>query len=87
MSDLWKMSIYYKKCKILHFGANNTKINYAMNHKDTQVYIDTCSSVCDLDVILDPNRLFDNHLDKALKKANQTFGSIKKHLHSKIKTF
>ena len=48
-----------------------------MNHDETQVYIDNCSSDCDLGVIFDSNLLFDNHIDKAVKKANQTLALIK----------
>ena len=52
-----------KKRKVLHFGANNPLINYAMNYEATQVYIDNCSSESDLGIIFDFNRLFDNHID------------------------
>ena len=32
------------KCKVLYFGADNAKIDYAMNHDETHVYFDNCSS-------------------------------------------
>ena len=44
----------------------------------THVYIDNCSSECDFGVFLDSNLLFDNHIDKAEKKANKTLVIIKR---------
>ena len=41
------------------------------------MYIDNSSSESDLGVIFYLNLLFDNHIDKTLKKANQTLGIIK----------
>ena len=52
-----------------------------MNHEEIQVYIDNCSSESHLGVILDSNLLFDDHVDKAMKKANWTLCIMKKYLH------
>ena len=41
------------------------------------MYIDNCSSECDLGVIFDSYLLFDNDMHRAVKKANQTLGVIK----------
>ena len=71
------IAIQYKKCKVLHFGVNNPKIDYVINYEATQVYIDNCSE-SDLKVIIVPNLLLDNHIDKAVKKANQAIGAIKR---------
>ena len=49
-----------------------------MNYEATQVYIDNCSSESDLRKMLDSNHFFDNHIDKAVKKANQTLDIIKR---------
>ena len=49
-----------------------------MNYEVTQVYIDNCSSESDLGEILGSNLLIANHIDKAVKKANQTLGIIKR---------
>ena len=70
-----------KKCKVLHFVANNPKIDYAMNHEDKQVYIDNYSTQCDLQVIIYFNPLFDNHIDKAVKRANKTLGLTKRNIY------
>ena len=42
------------------------------------MYIDNCSSESDIRVIHHSNLLLDNHIDKAVKKANQTLGEIKR---------
>ena len=63
---------------MLHFGVSNPKIYYAMSYEVKQVYIDICSSESDLLVIFDSNLLFDNHIDKAVRKANETLGIIKR---------
>ena len=70
------IAIQYKKCLVLHFGAINPKINYAMDYKEIQVYIDNLSFESDLVVIFGCNLLFDNHIGKAMKKANQTLGIV-----------
>ena len=49
-----------------------------MNYEVTQVCNDNCSSESDLGVIFDSNLLFDDHIDKAVKKANQALGMIKR---------
>ena len=72
------MAIALKKSKVLHFGVSNPKIDYAMNYEAMQVYIDSCSSESDFGVIFDSNLLLDNHIDETVKKANQTFGMIKR---------
>ena len=74
-SDVWQLQ-FNKKSKVLHFGANNHKLNYAMNYEETQLYNDNCSSESDLGVIFDSNLLFVDHIDKALKTANRTLGMI-----------
>ena len=49
-----------------------------MNYEATQMYIDNCSSETDLVAIIDCNLLFDNHIDIAVKKVNQTIGMCKR---------
>ena len=48
-----------------------------MNYEVAYVYIDNYSSKYDLGVIFDSNLLFDSHIDKTKKKANQTLGILR----------
>ena len=42
-SDLWQLQFNIKNARF-YTGAHNPKIDYAMNHEQTQVYIENCSS-------------------------------------------
>ena len=73
-SDRWQLPFNGKKCKAMHFGANNPRRKYQMkNH-----VLEVTDQEKDLGVMVDPSLKFHVHTSTATKKANQILGVIKK---------
>lgn len=77
-SDDWNLYFNVSKCKVMHIGRNNPKSDYTMKlEKDVQK-ITSCNEEKDLGVVFDNLLNFDLHIQKAVNKANQMLGVIKR---------
>ena len=77
-SEKWKLFFNIQKCKVLHMGKENSNHEYRMVNGDVQKVLANCDQEKDLGVTFDNNLLFDTHIQKAVNKANQMLGLIKR---------
>ena len=73
-STRWQLPFNAKKCKAMHFGANNPHRKYRMDEHILEV----TDQEKDLGVMIDPTLKFHVHTSAATKKANQILGVVKK---------
>ena len=71
-SDLWQMPFNISKCKIMHIGNSNMKIDYEMKGEKLQVV----EQETDLGIEINSNLKWDAQCRKAAKKGNQILGLI-----------
>ena len=77
-SNKWNLSFNTKKCKVLHFGKNNPRHSYEMWDSDSYKVLETCEEEKDLGVVFDSALSFDAHIQKAISRANQVLGLIRR---------
>ena len=77
-SNEWNLYFNVSKCKVMHIGRTNEERVYKMRQDNTERIIDPCSEEKDLGVTFDSNLTFDIHINKAIGKANQMVGLIRR---------
>ena len=73
-SRKWQLPFNATKCKVMHFGYHNPQQTYHLNNHA----IKSSHKEKDLGVIIDDTLKFHDHTAKAVKKANQVLGVLKK---------
>lgn len=74
LSNEWLMLFNVEKCKVIHFGYNNTQAEYEMNGKQLGKTIEER----DLGIIMQSDLKWSKQCSKAVTSANRTLGMIKK---------
>jgi ribonuclease P/MRP protein subunit RPP40 len=74
MSADWLMLFNVDKCKVMHFGYNNSKSTYKMNGKD----LEEISEERDLGVIVQQDLKRSKQCSKSVSTANRILGMIKR---------
>src|SRR5437867_4274038 len=69
------------KCKVMHFGANNTKEHYSINN----TVLDDVEEDKDLGVIVQNNLNVSEQCSKVVKTANRVLGMINRTFQNKSK--
>jgi ribonuclease P/MRP protein subunit RPP40 len=69
----WLMLFHVDKCKVMHFGYNNSKSTYEMNWKD----LEEISEERDLGVIVQQDLKWSKQCSKSVSTANRILGMIK----------
>jgi hypothetical protein len=69
-SNKWQLGFNETKCKSLHLGSSNQRLNYHMN---SQILEDTRNER-DLGVYIDEELKFHDHVSKAVAKASRLLG-------------
>jgi hypothetical protein len=80
-SSKWQMSFNVDKCKVMHLGKRNEKVEYQM---DAVKLVET-EEEKDLGVVVSKNFKVSRQCAKAAKKGNQMLGMIKRTIMSKKK--
>ena len=87
-SDKWLLRFHPQKCKAMRVGKNHPPFTYHMKDKDgNRVDLTETSVEKDLGVHFDNKINFNDHIQKTVKKSNQTLGLIRRtfqHLNSTI---
>ena len=73
-SEDWQMLFNVDKCKVMHFGYNNTEANYEMEN----LVLESVEEERDLGVMIQNNLKFDKQCLKAANAGNQVLGMIKR---------
>lgn len=71
----WQMVFNASKCKVMHLGSKNPRLDYVMDNNTT---LDTISEEKDLGVIVDDALKFDRHTESQVNKANKVLGLIRR---------
>jgi hypothetical protein len=72
----WQIDLNYKKCKCLHFGKENPKLDYYFD-KDKLNSITNSTSERDLGVIFESDLLFEKHIDTKILTCTKLLGFLK----------
>ena len=70
----WLMLFNVEKCKVMHIGYNNKKVNYEMDGKNLEVV----DEEKDLGVIMQNDLKWNSQCTKAVKTANRVLGMIRR---------
>ena len=73
-SDRWNLPFNTSKCKCLHIGKSNPRLQYTMNGH----LLENVNFEKDLGVIMDSEHKFHIQTSSPIKKANKILGLIKK---------
>ena len=73
-SKNWQLDFNIDKCKILHFGRNNPKINYFMNG----IALNKVTEEKDIGVLFDSTLEFKSHVKNVSSEASKLIGLIKR---------
>lgn len=68
------MSFNTSKCKVIHFGRNNPKLNYFINDSP----IEEVTSHEDLGIVVQDDLKSSHHVAKIVKKANAVLGQVRR---------
>lgn len=77
-SDKWNLYFNVSKCKVMHIGRNNPRVDYTMTKDGKTTKIETCEQETDLGVTFDDKLNFNKHMETAIGKANKMLGLIKR---------
>ena len=77
-TEHWNLYFNVSKCKVMHIGKKNPKVDYFMKIEDNLQKLETCEEEKDLGITFDTNLKFDQHISNIVKKANQMLGIIKR---------
>ena len=77
----WHMVFNVKKCKVLHIGHNDAYCDYSINNEGLQ----SVTEETGLGIIVSNDLKPSKQCDSAVKKANMTFGMLKRHIVSRDK--
>jgi hypothetical protein len=80
-SEKWQMSFNVEKCKVMHFGINNARVEYRMKERK----LAETTEEKDLGVIVSNDLKVGKQCEKAAKKGNQILGLIKRTIISREK--
>ena len=80
-STKWQLPFNATKCKVMHFGYHNPQQTYHLNNHA----IKSSHKEKDLVVVIDDTLKFHDHTAKAVKKANQVLGVLKKSYNTRDK--
>ena len=74
------MRLNLDKCKIMHFGKYNPKINYTMKSNDSEelIQIEKTDSERDLGIQVSSNLKYNAQVSKSASKANSMLGMLKR---------
>ena len=78
-SEYWQLPFNESKCKAIHFGFHNPKIDYKLNNHTLEVVHEEK----DLGIIIDDTLRFHQQTACVVKKANQVLGVIKKSFNTR----
>ena len=73
-SEYWQLPFNESKCKAIHFGFHNPKIDHKLNNHPLEVVHEEK----DLGIIIDDTLRFHQQTACVVKKANQVLGVIKR---------
>lgn len=73
-TEKWQMSCNLDKCKVMHIGKNNQKINYEFGGQ----LLDKIDREKDLGVLFSSNLKVEDQCAQAANKANRLFGLVKR---------
>jgi hypothetical protein len=82
-SDKWQMEFNIDKCKVMHLGHNNKKVEYQMHGKSLEII----KEEKDLGVIISDDFKVTKQCAKASKKGNQVLGMISRTFEGRSKRF
>ena len=79
-TSTWLMRLNLDKCKIMHFGKYNPKINYTMKSYDSEelIQIEKTDSERDLGIQVSSNLKYNAQVSKSASKANSMLGMLKR---------
>ena len=77
-SNEWLMKFNAKKCKVLHLGQNNLKLNYFMDESGSPKQLEDSTVERDLGVLISKDLKPTQQCLKAAQKANRVLGMIKR---------
>src|SRR6267154_1675724 len=80
-SEDWQMLFNVDKCKVMHFGANNSKETYSINN----TILKEVQEEKDLGVIVQNNLKVSEQCSKVVKTANRVLGMISRTFQNKSK--
>jgi len=80
-SKEWQMLFNAEKCKVMHLGYNNPKVNYVMDTTQLQVV----SEERDLGIIVSDDLKWEKQCTAAVKQANKILGMIKRNFVDRSK--
>ena len=78
-SEYWQLPFNESKCKAIHFGFHNPKIDYKLNNHTLEVV----QEEKDLGIIIDDMLRFHQQTACVVKKANQVLGVIKRSFNTR----
>lgn len=84
-TEKWQLYFNVDKCSIMHLGNSNTQRQYLMHSNGIDIPLKVITEEKDLGVTFDPNLKFDKHIHKAVNKANQMLGLIKRSFRNMCK--
>ena len=77
-SEMWNLYFNVDKCKVLHVGRRNPKLEYKMVVGGLYKLLQSCEEEKDLGVIFNMSLNFDTHIQNSINKANKMIGLIKR---------
>jgi len=80
-SEEWQMLFNFDKCKIMHLGYNNPKVNYSMK----TTHLEKVHEEKDLGVIVSDDLKWEKQCTAAVKQANKVLGMIKRNFVDRSK--
>jgi gas vesicle protein len=79
-TNTWLMRLNLDKCKVMHLGKRNPKINYTMKNynNDLSTIIEKTESERDLGIQVSSNLKYNDQISIATSKANKMLGTLKR---------
>ena len=79
LSNKWNFYFNAAKCKVMHIGLHNQRVNYTMRLSNVEnVNIMKCGEANDLGMFFDCMLSFDSHIKTVINKANRNIGIIRR---------
>ena len=77
-ANLWQLQFNISKCKVMHYGTHNNQFTYNMEKCGETIRLDKTEEEKDLGTIFTPRMKFSEHIAKAVSKANQITGMVRR---------
>ena len=74
----WSMSLNSKKCKIMHYGKNNPRNKYYIQHGEEKVWLQESEVEKDLGIMVSCDGKHGKQVEAAVSKANSALGRMRK---------